>query len=121
MQDAVKELGMHVLHVGLNAADARQAREWAQEFETYFGLPAKEGNSSIFSADLVEIMKGKGRGAVGHIAVGVKDCEKAIAFFESRGVHTIPETVKTNEEGRIKFAYLDKEIAGFLVHLNLVR
>ncbi len=121
MQDAVKELGMHVFHVGINAADDEQARAWAQDFETFFGLPAKEGANSIFSADLVEIMKGSGRGTVGHIAIGVNDCEKAIEFFASRGVHTIPETIKTNEEGRIKFVYLDKEIAGFMVHLNLVR
>ncbi len=121
MQDMVKELGMHVTHVGINAADDEQARGWAKEFESCFGLPAKEGNSSIFSADLVEIMKGHGRGAVGHIAIGVNDCEKAIEFFASNGVKVIPETVKTNDEGRIKFAYLDKEIAGFMVHLNLVK
>ena len=49
MQDMVKELGMHVTHVGINAADDEQARGWAKEFEDCFGLPAKEGNSSIFS------------------------------------------------------------------------
>ncbi len=121
MQDALKELEMKILHVGLNAKDAEQAREWAQEFSQYFGLPAKEGNSSIFSADMVEIMKGAGRGTVGHIAIGVNDCEKAIEFFASRGVSPIAETVKRNEEGRIKLAYLDKEVAGFMVHINLMQ
>ncbi len=121
MQDAVKELNMHVLHVGINAKDDEQARGWAQEFLESFGLPAKEGANSIFSADLVEIMKGCGRGTVGHIAIGVNDCEKAVEYFASRGVRTIPETIRTDEDGRIKFVYLDKEIAGFMVHLNLVK
>ena len=121
MQDMVKELGMHVLHVGINAKDREQATEWAEAFQTFFGLPAKEGNNSIFSADLVEIMKGCGRGSVGHIAIGVNDCEKAIDYFASLGVRVIPETVKTTEDGKIKFVYLDKEIAGFMVHLNLVK
>lgn len=118
MQDAVKELNMQVLHIGLNAKDGEQAMEWAKEFEESFGLPIREGNSSIFSGNLVEIMKGKGRGAVGHIAIGVNNCEKAIEYFASRGVHAIPETIK-EKDGRITFAYLDKEIAGFLVHINL--
>ena len=36
-------------HVGINCANAEQARKGAALFEAMFGLTMKEGNSSVFA------------------------------------------------------------------------
>ena len=120
MVDAVKDFNIHVVHVGINAKDAEEGLGWAAEFLQYFGLPTKNGNSSVFAGPLVEIMKGCGRGTVGHIGVGVNNIEAALEYFKGNGVNPIEETRKV-VDGETTFVYLDKEIAGFAVHLNLVK
>ncbi len=120
MEDAAKMFDMRVLHVGINAKDDVQAMGWAEEFLKYLDLPIKAGNSSVFSGTLVEIMKGNGRGTYGHIAFGVNDVDKAVAYFQGRGVNPVEETRKV-VDGKTTFVYLDKEIAGFAIHLNLVK
>ena len=76
------------------------------------------GNSSIFASDLIEIMKKDGPGEKGHIAIGAHDVDKAAAFFEKRGMGLKKETAQHNEDGTLKFIYLDKMIAGFAIHLK---
>lgn len=120
MEDAAKLFDMKVLHVGINAKNGEEALGWADEFLKFFDLPIKDGNSSVFSGTLVEIMKGNGRGTIGHIAFGVNDVDKAVEYFKGRGVNTIEETRKV-VDGKTTFIYLDKEIAGFAIHLNLVK
>ena len=117
MEDAVKMFDMKVLHVGINAKDADQAKGWADEFQQFFNIPEKMGNSSVWAGNLVEIMKGNGHGTHGHIALGVNDCDKAIEYFKGLGVNPIEETRKV-VDGKTTFTYLDKEIAGFAIHLN---
>ena len=65
-------------------------------------------------------MKHNGRGKYGHIAFGVNDVDKAVEFFKGRGVNPVEETRKV-VDGVTTFVYLDKEIAGFAIHLNLVK
>ena len=65
-------------------------------------------------------MKGNGRGTVGHIGVGVNNIEAALEYFKGNGVNPIEETRKV-VDGVTTFVYLDKEIAGFAIHLNLVK
>ena len=67
--------------------------------------------------ELVEIMKHNGRGAKGHIAFSVNDCEAALKYFEERGFKAIEETKQYDENGTLKFFYFDREIAGFAIHL----
>ncbi len=55
--DAVKELGLCVLHVGINANGEEDALRIADEFQTLMGFIPRVGNSSIFASDLIEIMK----------------------------------------------------------------
>lgn len=119
-KDIVKELGLSVVHVGINAADKAQAQKIAEEFSTFFGFSSRQTKISIFSSDLIEIMEGGGRGRNGHIALGTKDVDRAIAYFAEKGMHVIPETVQKDAEGRTTFAYLDKEIGGFAFHLKRI-
>ena len=111
--DAVKELGLCVLHVGINANGEEDALKIADEFQTLMGFIPRVGNSSIFASDLIEIMKKDG-----HIAIGCHDVDAAVAFFEKRGMGVKPETAKKNPDGSLMFIYLDKQIAGFAIHLK---
>ncbi len=116
-KDAVKRFDMKVGHIGINADSPKEAAAWAADFLRLLGLPTREGEKSVWAGDLVEIMKGNGRGSVGHIAVRVNDCDKAIEYFQSRGMTPVEETRKV-EDGKTVFIYFEEEIAGFAIHLN---
>ncbi len=118
MEKSAAELfEMTVAHVGMNAEGDNEAKAWAEEFLDFLGLETRETPASYFSGELVEIMKKNGRGAKGHIGFGVNDCEEALKYFEKRGVKAIEETKKFDGNGKCIFAYLDREIGGFAIHL----
>lgn len=116
-KNAAELFQMKVAHVGINAQNAEQAMGWAKEFLDFFGLETRETPKSVFSGELVEIMKENGRGAKGHIGFAVNDCEAALKYFEAKGVSAIEETKKFDSQGKCYFAYLDREIGGFAIHL----
>ena len=116
-QDAIKMFDMKVGHVGINGDGPEQALAWAADFLRLLGFPTKDGEQSVWAGNLVEIMKGNGRGTVGHIAIKVNDCDKAIEYFKGRGMTPVEETRKV-EDGRTVFIYFEEEIAGFAIHLN---
>ena len=49
-------LGFEVAHVGVNCEDAAVASEVCEKLNESFGLPVKEGNSSIFASNGIEVM-----------------------------------------------------------------
>ena len=51
-------------------------------------------------------------------ARALHDVDAAVAFFEKRGMGVKPETAKKNPDGSLMFIYLDKQIAGFAIHLK---
>lgn len=116
-ENAVELFDMKVAHVGINAANAEEGNNWADQFAALMGLPKRETPVSYFSGDLVEIMKQNGRGAKGHIGFTVNNCEKAMEFFAARGVKFIEETKKFDENGACTFVYFEGEIGGFAIHL----
>ncbi|MDO4741740.1 MAG: bifunctional 4-hydroxy-2-oxoglutarate aldolase/2-dehydro-3-deoxy-phosphogluconate aldolase [Eubacteriales bacterium] len=109
-------LGFELAHVGLNCASEAEALSVAALFESLFGLPVKNGNSSVFSGKAVEMMKSPYRGEKGHIGFYANSAERAYAYFQSRGVAIAEETVKRDKKGLIAF-YLEQEIGGFAVHI----
>ena len=56
-KNAAELFQMKVAHVGINAQNAEQAMGWAKEFLDFFGLETRETPKSVFSGELVEIMK----------------------------------------------------------------
>ena len=104
IENAIEMFDMKVGHVGINADGPERACSSSPE-------------KSVWSGDLVEIMKGNGRGTAGHIAIKVNDCDKALEYFKSRGMTPVEETRKV-ENGRTVFIYFKEEIAGFAIHLN---
>lgn len=116
----VEAFELRVLHVGINAQGEADAERIAKEFETLMGFIPKFGNSSIFASPLIEIMKNNGRGEKGHIAFGTPDVDKVLAYLQEKGLHVAEETVKKDEAGRTKFAYVQEQLGGFAIHFNLV-
>jgi len=107
--------GFRVAHVGINSPDEGAATDAAALF-SIFSSPAKPGASSIFCGQAIEVMKSPFRGTHGHLAVECLNVERALAYLAPLGFKPVPETAKTGK-GRITVVYLDREIAGFAVHL----
>lgn len=110
-------LQFHLAHIGINAQNQEEALQTANAIHSLFGFTVKEGNSSVFTKDCIEIMNSPYRGKNGHIAIGVTSVERAKAYLQSQG-HTFAEdTVKVNSAGKIVAIYLENEIADFAFHL----
>ncbi len=116
-QAVTNMLGFKVKHIGINAQNESEALSAAKTFEALFGMAINDGNSSIFSGDKeIEIMKNGGRGKNGHIGVGTKTIDRAIAHLSARGIQFAEETRKV-KNGKTMAIYLKEEICGFAVHL----
>jgi 2-dehydro-3-deoxyphosphogluconate aldolase/(4S)-4-hydroxy-2-oxoglutarate aldolase len=110
--------GFTVVHFGLNAGSAGAAREGAELFNSLFGFPLTDGNSSIFAGDYLELMKLPGAaGTRGHIAIATNTIVRARAYLERRGVSFDPASVKENAEGKMNVIFARDEILGFAWHL----
>ena len=114
-----KMLGFEVVHVGLNCANPEEAEGVADEFDAAFGFTKKVGNSSVFAATYIEMMKKPFHGTHGHIAVATNSVKRALYHLEKRGYKVKEGSQKYNAEGVMNVAYLDHEFGGFAVHLVL--
>ena len=114
----VEAFGLHVAHIGINAASAEEAREVAELFELLMGLEPTETPVSWFADSLVEVMSGCGRGEKGHIGFGVRDIAAAEQWFSARGFEINESSRALNEDGSTRLVYFKREIAGFAIHLN---
>ena len=101
----------------VRAKNADEAAGFAKQFLDLFGLSTNETPISYFSDTLVEIMKQNGRGTNGHIGFLVNNVENAIEYFTKKGLKTIEETKKFDENGKCIFTYFEGEIGGFAIHL----
>lgn len=106
-----------LFHVGVNAASAAEAAEAARLLSALFGFAIRDTDISVYGGEAVEIMKGCGRGSRGHIAFATPDMGRAVAFLRARGVEIVPETMKTDSQGRYGAVYLRQEVCGFAIHL----
>jgi 2-dehydro-3-deoxyphosphogluconate aldolase/(4S)-4-hydroxy-2-oxoglutarate aldolase len=112
-------LGFRVVHFGVNAGDAGAAGKAAGFFSDMFGFASKDGGSSVFAGNAIEIMKIQGaRGKHGHIGIGTNSVGKAAAFLERRGIALDRDNAKKDAKGRISLLYLREEIAGFAIHIE---
>jgi len=117
-RQAVKQmLGFEVAHVGINQPYEANAMGAADRFASFFGFEKKAGNSSVFVGTGIEIMKGAGLGANGHIAIRTNYINRAMAYLSRLGAEFDMDTAKYDEKGRLKAVYLKEEIGGFAVHL----
>ena len=117
-KEAVKTmLGLQIMHVGINCADAAEAAATAKRFEALFGFAYKAGNSSDFAGTVVECMKKPGRGKNGHIAIGTNSVDRAMYHLGRQGVEFDESSISYNDKGQAKNVYLKEEVGGFAVHV----
>lgn len=111
------ELTFELAHVGINCDDRDSADGVAQAFCDAFGFAKKEGNSSIFAGSGFEVMKSKGPGACGHVAIKTNDIVAARKHLEERGYTFDENSAKFKADGSLNAIYLNGEMGGFAVHL----
>ena len=109
-------LGFEVAHIGINSADANTSMSICEKLNEAFGLGIKEGNSSSFVSNGIEVMKSMYLGRNGHIAIRTNSISLAVAELEKNGFVCDMATAKYKGE-RITAVYLKDEIGGFAVHL----
>ena len=117
IKDPVKAFGLHIAHIGINATDEADAGRTAALIEALFGLERHDTPISIFNGTLIEVMKGCGRGAKGHIGLAVNDMPAAEAYFCGRGLTLNEDSRALLPDGSTKLVYFNEDIAGFAVHL----
>ena len=110
-------LGFSLQHVGINPNSGEGPAQAAELMSAMFGMALKDGASSIFTGKAFEFMKEKGRGVHGHISIATLSVERALEWLAEFGIKPVEETIKM-KGANISFAYLDREIMGFAVHLN---
>jgi 2-dehydro-3-deoxyphosphogluconate aldolase/(4S)-4-hydroxy-2-oxoglutarate aldolase len=110
-------LGFSFSHLGINEKSRKQAQQATSLLSELFYLPPKEGTTSFFAGEAFEIMKNKGLGSYGHIAIATNDIHRAIAYLKMKGIATLPETAK-EKDGQLKVIYLKKDLSGFAIHLS---
>ena len=112
-----KDLVFEVAHIGINCENQDEAKNMADIFSALFGFKQKEGNSSVFAGNQIELMKSKYLGRNGHIGIRTNDMDAAIKKIEAQGYEFDWSTQKNDPSGEKKAVYLREEIAGFAVHL----
>ena len=119
-QELLKRLDFRLAHVGINTNTPEAAYETVAQFTALFGFPLVDKKKGAFAAGYVECMKVPGRGTHGHIGFSTPHLAEAIAYFEAKGVHFYldKENTPKDENGQYLGAiYMDREIAGFALHL----
>ncbi len=110
-------LEFKLAHIGINTESDTEAKATAQAFAKLFNLPVKDGNSSVFAGTAVEVMKSKGPGKNGHIAVSTSSVARAVSYLKMQGVEFDMDTAKYDAKGNLSVVYVKGEIGGFAVHL----
>jgi 2-dehydro-3-deoxyphosphogluconate aldolase/(4S)-4-hydroxy-2-oxoglutarate aldolase len=118
-REAVRILfGFELAHVGLNGGNDENAGKSAELFSRLFHFQVAEGQGSFFLGKKeIEIMKGPGRGEKGHLAFYANDVERALFHLKRQGIRPVEGTEKF-KDGKTVLVYLDREIAGFAIHLR---
>lgn len=117
-RDAVqKMLGFSIVHVGMDHDDAEAAAKEARKMSALLGLPIERESEKGMFCGPFELQKRHVRGTHGHIALGTLNVERAKWHLEQRGFTFDESTATFAPDGRMKFIYMNEEIAGFAFHL----
>ena len=111
-------LGFHLLHIGINNPSAETAQRESEKFASLLGESIRDNDVSLFVGTPFEMMKAPGRGTNGHICIQTNYLDRALYHLGKRGFQFDESSFKYNDKGKLIFAYLTDEIAGFAVHLS---
>lgn len=109
-------LDFSLFHIGINSQNGEEALINANKMFELFGFSIKGGDNSIFSGKYFEWMKKPFLGKNGHIAIGTRNVEAAMAYLKKRGINFREET-REEENNEVVVIYLDIELGGFAFHL----
>jgi len=115
--DVNKLFSFEIAHIGINCSDIYDAKKNAELFCRIFNFDMKEGKSSFFAGNGIEIMKSKYLGTHGHIAFKTDNIDAAVEYLQSKGYAFDMDTAKRNTKGELKAIYLGIGIGGFAIHL----
>jgi len=111
-------LGFALAHVGINEESSEAASKSAGLFSRLFHLPVAEAQGSFFLGEKeIEVLKGSGRGEKGRLAIATNDVGRALFYLGRQGVRPVAGTQKL-EDGKTIIVDLDRQIAGFTIHLR---
>jgi 2-dehydro-3-deoxyphosphogluconate aldolase / (4S)-4-hydroxy-2-oxoglutarate aldolase len=111
-------LGFELAQVGINEGNAENASKSVELFSRLFHFPVAESQGSFFlGGKEIEILKDLGRGEKGHIAFATNDVGRALFYLGRQGIRPVAGT-ETKKDGKTVLVYLDREIAGFAIHLR---
>ncbi len=111
-------LGLEIGHIGINHENSDEASKTAEMLSCMMGKAIeRESEKGMFVGSQFEIMKSKGPGKCGHIAVYTNSVDRAVYHLSKRGVKFDMESATYNADGTRKFIYLAEEYGGFGVHL----
>jgi 2-dehydro-3-deoxyphosphogluconate aldolase/(4S)-4-hydroxy-2-oxoglutarate aldolase len=110
-------LGFELNHIGINTKDEAAANKVADCFEKMFGFEKNTGNSSVFAAKSIEVMKKPYLGQNGHIAIGTNHINRALHYLSRQGFTFDMDTASYDSTGTLKAVYWKEEVGGFALHL----
>ena len=114
---ALALLDMRLTRIGINAGSTKAAVQAAAALGALFGFTVTENADSVFTGSSIEILKRKGPGKHGHIAIASADLRRAIAYLERLGVELDYDSAFTDSQGAARGIYLKDEILGFAVQV----
>ena len=113
----MSDIRYELAHIGINGQNPEEARAIAELFARIFNLQPREGNSSTFAGNAVEVMRTPYLGRNGHIGMYTPDCEAAVRDLEERGFEVDMTTAKYKPDGTLNAVYLKQEVGGFALHI----
>lgn len=113
----MNEISFQLEHIGINTEHDEAAEKLARLLSDLFDLKPRHGQKSEFAGSYFECMKGNGRGAHGHIAMGTPDLATAMKVLAAKGVSFDMDSAAYSQDGIIQNIYLAEEYGGFAIHI----
>lgn len=113
-------LGITLAHIGVNSGSPKRASADARALCDLMGLSARITDNAVFTSaegEIFEFMYTTGRGAHGHIALGVNDVKRAMWHLKRRGYAFDEANCVYDASGEPRVCYLEGEFAGFAAHI----
>ncbi len=105
-------MGFRFEHVCLNCENAEQAEKSAKLLCSLFGFEYK-ADKALFSGSEIACSAG----SKGYITIGCRSVDRAISYFERRGVSLNRDSIEYDKNGSAVSLMFTDEIAGFGIRL----
>ena len=109
-------LGFEFVHLRINEENEEKSVAVAKDLSQFFHFGRTSGTDFVFAGKGIEITPQSFPGEKGCLGVGVNNLERALAYLKRKGISIIPETAKRSQ-GKLKSVFIEKQIAGFAIHL----